>query len=119
MIVGSGSLAGVGSQTLGLLPGTSAAVYQSSLAGLSLAQLKTIYQSQVPLLRQLFNRPGLEGLPSAQRALADILAGGRIPPGLTREALIAYGEVARRSLDSNGVQAVRIKIITEALKRIP
>jgi hypothetical protein len=54
----------------------------------------------------------------AQKALE----AGEIPAGLTREALMVYREIAIRQIargaDNNGVQALRLKIIEEALKKL-
>jgi hypothetical protein len=54
----------------------------------------------------------------AQRALQT----GEIPAGITRQALMVYREIAKRQiareLDNNGVQALRVKVIEEVLKKI-
>ena len=115
--VGSGALAGAGTQTLGLTggAGASAAGTSGSLASLSLQQLNGIIRGTQ---RQLLNRLFGNGVQGAQRALSS----GEVPAGLTREALLVYREVARRAIekgiDKGGVQALRIKVIDEALKKI-
>jgi RHS repeat-associated protein len=116
VIVGSGSLAGVGSQTLGLLPGTSAAVYQSSLARLSIQQLNALIKGRPKDLLSEWFGSAPEG---ARQALTK-----PVPAGLTREHLIVAREIAQRAIDSviknkNGVQTIRLKAINEALKRMP
>ncbi len=54
----------------------------------------------------------------AQRALQS----GEVPAGLTRQSLLVYKELAQRAIergaDKLGVQAVRLKIIEEALKKL-
>jgi hypothetical protein len=105
--------------TLGLssATGTGAAVTEGSLTGLSIQQLNSIVRPQLQLIRQLFKgqATGAEG---ARQALANL----KIPAGLSRETLLAYAEIARRYVeagrDATGVQAVRLKIIEEALKQI-
>lgn len=114
-IVGSGTLAGVGTQTLGLGgAGTGAAATEGSLTALSIQQLNGILRgTQQQLLKRLFGR-GIEGAKQA-------LTRGEIPPGLTREALMAYRELARRAIERGvdpGVQALRIEIIDQVLKKM-
>ncbi len=54
----------------------------------------------------------------AERALES----GEVPAGLTRQTLMVAKEIARRAIergiDKGAVQAARLKIIEEALKRI-
>ena len=86
-----------------------------SLAKLSLDELKSVYAgTQQKLLGQLFG----DGVQGARLALSS----GRIPAGLTREAMMAYAEIARRYIeagrDTTGVQALRLQIIKQALERL-
>jgi hypothetical protein len=105
--------------TLGLTSGaasTSATVAQGSLASSTIQQLNAVIRgTQQQLLRELF-KGQTSGAAGARQALANL----KIPPGLTREALLVYYEIARRYVeagrDTTGVQAVRLKIIEEALK---
>jgi RHS repeat-associated protein len=102
--------------TLGLgTTGTGATVTEGSLAGLSIQQLSGLIRgTQKQLLERLFGQ-GIEG---AQRALAT----GEVPAGLTRQALLVYKEIAKRAIekgiDKGGVQAARLKIIEQALRKI-
>jgi hypothetical protein len=54
----------------------------------------------------------------AQRALET----GEVPVGLTRQTLMVAKEIARRAIergiDKGGVQAARLKIVEEALKKV-
>jgi RHS repeat-associated protein len=86
-----------------------------NLSTMSLEQVKAIYAgTQKELLSQLFGR-GTEGARLA-------LSSGTIPAGLTREALLAYAEVARRAIeagkDTLGTQALRLEVIKQALERM-
>lgn len=102
--------------TLGLSgTGTSGAATGASLSGLSIQQLNTIIRgTQKQLLNKLFG----QGMPGAQQALQS----GQVPAGLTRETLMVAREIARRAIergiDKGGVQAARLKIIEEALKKV-
>ena len=102
--------------TLGLSgTGTSGAATGASLSSLSIQQLNTIIRgTQKQLLNKLFG----QGMPGAQQALQS----GQVPAGLTRETLLVAREIARRAIekgiDKGGVQAVRLKIIEEALKKV-
>jgi RHS repeat-associated protein len=95
--------------------GTGVAVTEGSLTGLSIQQLNGIIRgTQKQLLNRLFGQ-GMEG---AQQAVAS----GEVPAGLTRQTLMVAKEIAQRAIargiDKGGVQAVRLKIIQEALKKI-
>ena len=86
-----------------------------ALAKLSLDELKSVYAgTQQKLLGQLFG----DGVQGARLALSS----GRMPAGLTREAMMAYAEIARRYIeagrDTTGVQALRLQIIKQALERL-
>ena len=54
----------------------------------------------------------------AQQAIAS----GEVPAGITRQTLMVAKEIAQRAIargiGKGGVQAVRLKIIQEALKKI-
>lgn len=113
IVTAPGTLAGVGTGTLELT--TEVAATEESLAGLSVQQLNSLIRgTQKQLLSRLFGS-GVEG---AQNALT----GGEVPEGLTREGLLVYRELARRYIeagrDATGVQALRVKIIDEALKKL-
>ena len=102
--------------TLGLETTTTAAATASEggLASFSIQQLNTIIRgTQRQLLNKLFGQ-GMEG---AQQAIAS----GEVPVGITRETLMVAKEIAQRAIargiDKGGVQAVRLKIIEEALKK--
>jgi RHS repeat-associated protein len=87
----------------------------TDLAGLSIQQLNGIIRgTQKQLLNKLFG----QGMQGAERAIES----GEVPAGLTRQTLMVAKEIARRAIergiDKGGVQAVRLKIIEEALKRI-
>lgn len=103
--------------TLGLssATGTGAAVTEVSLASLSIQQLNGMIRgTQKHLLNRLFGQ-GMEG---AQQAIGS----GTVPAGLTRQTLMVAREVAQRAIargiDKGGVQAARLKIIEEALKKV-
>jgi RHS repeat-associated protein len=103
--------------TLGLSGATGAGstVAEGSLTSLSIQQLDGIIRgTQRQLLSRLFGQ-GMEG---AQQAIAS----GEVPAGLTRQTLMVAREIAQRAIargiDKGGVQAVRLKIIQEALKKI-
>lgn len=103
--------------TLGLssATGTGAVVTEGSLASLSIQQLNGVIRgTQKQLLNRLFGQ-GMEG---AEQAIAN----GKVPAGLTRQTLMVAKEIAQRAIargiDKGGVQAVRLKIIQEALKKI-
>jgi hypothetical protein len=59
-----------------------------------------------------------QGMAGAQQAIAS----GEVPAGLARQTLMVAKEIAQRAIargiDKGGVQAVRLKIIQEALKKI-
>jgi len=68
-------------------------VFVRKLATMSLKQVRAIYAgTQKELLGQLFGR----GVAGARLAISS----GRIPAGLTREALLAYAKVERRAIDA-------------------
>ncbi len=103
--------------TLGLsgATGTGATVAEGSLGSLSIQQLNGIIRgTQKQLLNRLFGQ-GMEG---AQQAIGS----GEVPAGITRQTLMVAKEIAQRAIargiDKGGVQAVRLKIIQEALKKI-
>jgi hypothetical protein len=99
--------------TLGVAGGA-----EGGLASLSTSQLTALYKgSQGTLLRELFKGGGSKGgVEGAQNALANL----KVPPGLTKETLLVYQEIARRYIaagrDGSGVQALRLKIVEELLK---
>ena len=104
--------------TLGVSGSTAGVAQGGALTGLSIQQLDAmIHGTQQKLLAQLFKGQTtvVEG---ARQALANL----KIPPGLTRQALLVYQEIARRYIeagrDATGVQAVRLEIIKEALKKL-
>jgi len=59
-----------------------------------------------------------QGMEGAQQAIAS----GEVPAGLARQTLLVAKEIAQRAIakgiDKGGVQAVRLKIVEEALKKI-
>ncbi len=94
---------------------TTLGITEGPLARLSLQQLNSLIRgNQQQLLRRLFGQ-GVEG---AKQSLGNL----SIPSGLSREALLVYREIARRAIergvDKAGVQALRMKIINEALKKL-
>ena len=101
--------------TLELSTVSGTAVSEGSLASFSIQQLNGIIRgTQKQLLNKLFG----QGMKGAEEALKS----GEVPKGLTKQTLMVAKEIAKRQiargLDSNGVQAVRLKIVEEALKRI-
>lgn len=85
--------------------------------------------NQQKLLQQLFE--GSAEYAKGQQAQRSILRtaeafeavkAGNIPPGITRDLLIIYRDVARRSIargaDQSGVQQIRLATINEALKQV-
>jgi RHS repeat-associated protein len=101
--------------TLELSTVSGTAVSEGGLASFSIQQLNGIIRgTQKQLLNKLFG----QGMKGAEEALKS----GEVPKGLTKQTLMVAKEIAKRQiargLDSNGVQAVRLKIVEEALKRI-
>ena len=102
--------------TLGLSgTGTGAAATEASLSSLTIQQMNAIIRgNQKQLLNKLFG----QGMRGAQQALES----GEVPADLTRQTLLVAKEIARRAIkggiDKGGVQAVRLKIIEEALKKL-
>jgi hypothetical protein len=71
--------------------------------------------SQRTLLRQFLGK----GMPGVESRMAKFA----VPDGLSRKSLEIYRELARRAvaegIDKGGVQAVRLKLIDQALKVVP
>jgi RHS repeat-associated protein len=85
------------------------------LSTMSFDGLKAVYQgTQQKLLGELWGS-GIQGAPAA-------LASGRIPAGLTREAVLAYAELARRHVeagrDATGIQALRLELLQQVLQKM-
>jgi RHS repeat-associated protein len=117
MAIGSGLNAarlGLGSLIDGLA-GAAADGAATDLSALTVKQLtEMIRGTQKDLLGKLFGR-GLQGAETA-------LESGEVPEGITRQTLVVYRELAQRAIangmDKGGVQAVRLKVIEAALKKV-
>jgi hypothetical protein len=73
---------------------------------------QTIGVQQTRLLRQFFGS-GVRGAQAADEHF-------KVPPGLMRESLEAYHEIARRTIESGqdqlGVQRIRLRLVERALR---